>query len=82
MRRFFEAQKCNWMRTAQGDFNWSGRMGSGFDPRAERCNASAALRGSAPLPECQVGESAYDRALPAYRHHPQPTRIQRNRTHD
>lgn len=72
MRRYYVAQKCNWMKTAEGDFYWSLRMGSGHEPR--RCgkpelDADKAL--SAGTDKCQVSQdgvlSSHRHSLPRYR---------------
>lgn len=66
MHKWFMQQKRNWMLAgASGDFYWTARMGSGWEPRADKCEA---IQKQAP---CQVTESsvtsAYDQSLPTFR---------------
>jgi len=72
----FRAQKCNWMRTAaEGDFYWSARMGSGWDPRPDRCpggkpvvDLKTVMDPQFGTDKCQVEtHSRYDKSTAAFR---------------
>merc|ERR1719265_2208989 len=67
LRNWFMQQKCHWMLGgASGDFYWATRMGSGWEPRSDKCQALKL--GDGP---CQVTEggisSSHDQSLPKFR---------------
>ena len=73
LRANYIAQKCNWMSTGStGDYYWSARMGSGWDPRVANCgNFETSLtvlsRPGFGINKCQVANSSYDASLARFR---------------
>jgi ubiquitin len=71
VRAAFIAQKCNWFETgAAGDYYWSARMGSGWDPRScgqFETNLTVLATPGFGLNKCQVTNSSYDNSLARFR---------------